>query len=199
MLVQWTGVLWNWCTGRNVDLISHFCMLRPWAVFWSHCCCCIKSVMPDHIRDLCCVLTLPILIVQDLLLFCINLGTVPVVLCFILQFYKCKEKLHLGFYIPLTSWNLLERVQVGPWISAGALGLHLFQLCFLIPQSLYSCLAGSAVCCFWYKVQKCSFYYSREGRCSVFIDRASLAFISVPFVIYLHFLLAFPTFLFPLL
>lgn len=77
---------------------------------------------------------------------------------FFLQFYKCEEKLHLGFYIPPTSWSLLEGVCIGPWVSAGALDLHLFQLCFLLSQSLYSCCAGSAVWYFWHKVKKCSFY-----------------------------------------
>lgn len=118
---------------------------------------------------------------------------------FFLWFYKCEETCNLGFYIPLTSWNLMGGVQIGPWISADALDLHLFQLCFLISQSPYSCLSGLPVCCFWHKVKKCSFCYSREGHCSVFIDWASLAFTSILFVIYLCFLLAFPTFLFPLL
>lgn len=118
---------------------------------------------------------------------------------FFLQFYKPEEKLHLGFYIPLTSWNLLEGVHIGPWISADALDLHLFQLYFLISQSLYSRLAGLTVCCFWHKVKKCSVYYSREGHCSLFIGWASVAFVPVLFLIYLCFLLDFPTFLFPLL
>lgn len=200
MLTLWSEVFWNWCTGQNVDLISHLCVLHPWAVFWSHCCCCcLKSVIPDHIQNLSCFhLTYPYCGGSSLVLY--KYRDMPIVLSFLffLQFHKCEEKLHLGFCILITSWNLLEGLQIRPWISAGALDLHLFQLRFLISQSLYSRLAGSAVCCFWHKIKKCSFYYSREGCCSVFIDWASVAFTSVLFVIYLCFFLACPTFLFPL-
>lgn len=139
MLAQWTEVLWNWYTGQNVDLISHFCVLHPWAVFWSHCCC-MKSVISDHVQNLYFVLTLPILIVQDLILFCINMGAMPILLSFpsFGSFTNMRKNYIWDFYTPLTSWNLLEGVQIGPWVSAGALDHHLFQLCFLISQSLYS-------------------------------------------------------------
>lgn len=181
MLAQWTEVLWNWCTGQNVDLISHFCGRHPWAVFWRHCCCCcIKTVIPDHIQNLtvlCSHLTYLYCAGPSLVLYQYGGCAYCPLFHFFLQFYKREEKWHLGFYIALTSWNLLGGVQIRPWISAGALDLDFFQLCFLIAQSLYSCLAGSAVCCFWYKVTKYSFCYSREGHCSVFIDWASLAFL----------------------